>query len=138
MHRLILSLASLVIAVGIGCTSITPSPTATPTPMAVNDTPTTTPTATAEPLPPVTPEEFSLSVSSPENESVVDRSPIEVRGSSIVDAVVTVNGQVVDMGPQGEFAASVDLEEGPNVIEVIASDFAEHQEALALSIIYIP
>lgn len=139
MHRLILSLVSLVIAAGIGCTSMSPSPTTTPAaPVAGTDTPTLAPTVTAEQVPEVTPEEFFLSVSSPENESVADQSPVEVSGSTVVDAVVTVNDQVVEVGPQGEFAASVALEEGPNAIEIIASDFAGHEEALALSVIYIP
>ena len=138
MHRLVLSLAALIIAVGNGCTTVSPSPTAPPGPTAAANTPAPSPTATAEPLPSVTPEEFFLSVSNPENESVVDQSPIEVQGNTVVDAVVTVNGLLVEVGPQGEFASSVDLEEGPNVIEVIASDFAGHEESRAFSIIYIP
>jgi hypothetical protein len=138
MHRLILSLAALVIAVVVGCTTMAPSPTALPDPTAATNTPAPSPIATAGQLPSVTPEEFFLSVSRPDNESVVDQSPLEVQGSTVVDAVVTVNGHVVEVGPQGEFAALVDLEEGPNVIEVIASDFAGHEESRAFSIIYIP
>lgn len=138
MHRLFLSLISLVIVAGIGCTTGTPSSSVTPGPLAATETPLATPTALAESPAAVTPEEFFLLVSSPQDESVVDHSPFEVQGSTLVEAVVTINGQVIDVGPQGNFASSVDLEEGPNIIEVIASDFSGHEEALMLSVIYIP
>jgi hypothetical protein len=138
MHRLFLSLVSLVIAVSIGCASGSPPSSATPGPVGSTDVPMPAPTATEESPAAVKPEEFFLSVSSPKNESVVDRSSVEVRGSTTVDAVVTVNGQVIEVGPEGDFTAPADLEEGPNAIEIIASDFAGHEKVLALSVIYIP
>lgn len=138
MYRLFLALVSLITAIGIGCASESLPSSPTPGPMGITNTPVPTPTAIAEPLPTVTPEEFFLAVSSPENESVVVQSPVEVRGSTVVDAVVTVNGQVIEVGPEGEFTAPADLAEGPNTIEIIASDFAGHEEALVLSVIYIP
>ena len=138
MHRLFLSLIILIVAAGIGCASGSPSPSAATGSVDATGTPVPAPTAAAE-LPATTvPEGFFLWVSSPEDESVVDRSPVEVQGNTAVDAVLTVNGLVVEVGPQGEFAAPVALEEGPNAIEVIASDFSGNEQALVLSIIYVP
>lgn len=138
MPRLLLSIVTLVMAISIGCTAISPSPSPTSGPERATATSTPAPASAVEPLPGVTPEEFFLTVSRPEVESVVNRSPFEVRGSTLVDAVVTVNGDVIEVGPQGEFTASVELEEGPNSIEVIASDFAGHEESRVIPVIYVP
>jgi hypothetical protein len=136
MHRLFLSLVSLIFVASIACTSGAPSPV--PGSPGVTEAPLVSPTAVAEASATATPGEFFLLVTSPQDESLAYSSPLELQGSTAVDAVVTVNGQVVEVGPQGEFTSSVGLEEGPNLIEVIASDFAGHEQALVLSVIYIP
>ena len=81
---------------------------------------------------------FFLEVTEPQDETVVDSSPIRVSGSTSPDAEVSVNGTLIDVNEQGDFAAMVELEEGPNVIEVIATDYEENEESLILSVIYIP
>lgn len=121
----------------------TPTPTATPAP----PTPTLPPPtpATPTPVPPATPtpeptpqESLFLEISEPENESVFNEEPIVVRGFTTPDAVVSVNGDVVDVDAQGEFAVVLSLEPGPNIIEIVASDMAGDQESAMLAVIYIP
>ncbi len=54
------------------------------------------------------------------------------------DATVSVNGKLVIPGLDGDFSADVILEEGPNLIEIIASILTGDQEGTILTIIYIP
>jgi hypothetical protein len=102
----------------------------------VNPPPAPNTAAKAEPN--ILPASFFLKVSSPENEAVVSVSPLPVQGQTTTDAVATVNGQVVEIDAQGQFITQVNLEEGPNAIEVLVSDFEGHQQAQTLTVIYIP
>ena len=105
----------------------------TPTTAAVVEPPTDTRTEpTLAPLP----TELFLTLDSPEDETVVSTESVSVTGMTNPDAVVSVNGQIVDVGALGEFSASVVLLEGPNLIEVVASDLSS-QVSANLAVIYI-
>jgi hypothetical protein len=77
-----------------------------------------------------------LEVTSPADESVVQVSPIEVRGKTAPDAVVSINGVVVEPNADGVFQALVPLQPGPNAIDIVASDFQGNQKGLVLSVVY--
>lgn len=112
-----------------------PSNTATP---AVAHAPAASPTpigiATAAPK--EAPATFFLEVVTPKDEVVVQESSVQVRGRTVPDAVVSVDGQPVEVDSSGNFSATVTLENGPNSIEVIASDFRGNQQSIVLSLIY--
>ena len=78
-----------------------------------------------------------LEVSEPLDESVVTTSPVRVSGTTVPDAVVSVNGEIVEVDEQGSFTTMVALEEGPNIIEVIASDLEGNEVSKILVIFYI-
>jgi hypothetical protein len=78
-----------------------------------------------------------LEVTQPEDESIVNTSEVMVKGETTADAVVTVNGILADVDADGRFSATVSLEEGPNVIEVYASDFEGREASEILSVIYV-
>ena len=103
-----------------GCVSLAPTPAPTP-----EETPT----------PPVG---FFLEVTEPKDESIVTSSVIPVSGTTTQDAVVSINGGVVEVNEEGNFTTTVTLEAGPNTIEVIASDFEGNKESAVLAVIYIP
>ena len=63
---------------------------------------------------------------------------VDVKGRSSPDATVSVNGILAGRGPEGEFAIELELEEGPNLIEVIATDLAGAQKEAILLVIYLP
>jgi len=140
--RIFLVVAALVLVLALACNSPSPSPTSTP------NTPTPTQTATrpaeATPTPTATPStsaqevsgDFFLTVLTPISESVVNQSTVQVQGRTLPDAVVTVNGEMVAVDGEGRFSTVVLLEEGPNVIEVIASDFEGNQESQVITVIY--
>lgn len=55
---------------------------------------------------------------------MVSSQRVSLEGRASPDATVSVNGQLVGLEATGHFSVSVPLNEGPNLIEIIASDFA--------------
>ena len=86
----------------------------------------------------MTPLPFFLEVTSPLDESVSNAATIQVTGKTTPDAVVSVNGNPVDIDADGGFTASVTLAEGINFVEVIASDFAGNSTEEVRTLIYSP
>lgn len=125
---------------------ITPSPTPTPKPIPTPEatptpSPMATPKLTPQPTPEPTPAEeapVELKVIEPQDESIVYSSPVVVRGTAWPDAVVSVDGQMAEVDEEGNFEVSVSLEEGPNLIEVVASDFRGNERRIEIAVIYIP
>lgn len=131
------TLALVIIIIGIlGCTRAS----ATPTPVAPTATTVPPSTATAPALPTTTPtpEPFFLLVTEPIGDSVVSSSPVTVTGSTTPDAVVSINGESTEVDIEGIFSAQITLVEGPNEIEVVASNLQGDQENVILAIIYLP
>ena len=114
-----------------------PEPTvaasATETPVAVTATeePSPTPLATEGDL-------FLQLVAPEEAEITTSESSLTVVGRTRVDAVVTVDDSIVEPDVDGRFSSAVELEEGPNIIEVVASVATGEQEDLVLVVIYLP
>ncbi len=80
-----------------------------------------------------------LEMISPETDELfVAQSSYEFSGRTTVDALLSVNDTVLDVDEQGRFAFMVDLEEGPNVIEVVASNGLGEQYDEVLLVIYEP
>lgn len=97
----------------------------------------TAPTSTSA-TPSTRPEAFFLEVSEPQDESVVSVGDIRLSGATTPDAVVSVNGEIVEVNEDGNFTTMVTLEEGPNLIEVVASDFEGNEDSCILTIVYVP
>ena len=108
------------------------APTETPT--AAPPTLTLTPTSTPVPQP----AELFLEVLSPANQSTVDEDVLKVTGRSTPDATASVNGQLAVMDISGSFEATLRLTEGPNLIEVIASDLTGEVRDQVLVVVYLP
>ena len=143
---LIVAAAALALAAA-GCSGgdATATPTSAPLPTATAPPPSPTPTRAVDTAPTptaaLTPgdgERFFLEIAEPGDESIVSTGTVAVRGSTTVDAVVSVNGAIVEIDAQGSFEAIVTLEEGPNLIEVVASDLAGAGESIDIVVIFIP
>ena len=140
--------AAVALAVtAVGCASA--DPTATPTAPAPTPTSTPMPTATPVPDPTSTPtpaadltpagdERLFLEIGQPEDESEVTTEAVAVQGTTTPDAVVSVNGAVVEVDAEGAFEAIVTLAEGLNLIEVVASDLTGAEESVDLVVVYSP
>lgn len=83
-----------------------------------------------------------LEVTQPQDDTQVSTSSILVTGKTIPNAVVSVSVddklEMANVDQNGDFSVTVDLEEGPNFIEVIASDQQGNEKSMSIAIIYIP
>ena len=134
--RLLISLACLVAACG-GAT-FTPALTATPQPDSFPP-----PAASATPLPgsspiPSTPALAGFRILSPQDEAVVNVPEVEVGGEAKPDTVITLNDEIVVVDQSGTFSVKLPLDEGPNTIEVVASDSEGHEVSFELEVTYDP
>jgi hypothetical protein len=138
-------------------TACSPTPTAVPSsPTANSNSSVTIAASTASPLPqeviPTTliqptptlitaPEPSGtlwLQVLSPQDEAVVNTPQVDVIGSAPVGAVISVNDEILIVGDDGQFKTTVSLDEGPNLIEIIASDHNGNESDLELTVVYEP
>lgn len=98
--------------------------------------PTLTPTPTLDPL---TAGVFFLEIVDPtEPESVVDTPTFTVTGRTRADAIVSVNDLIVAPDVDGVFSLVLTLDEGPNVIEIVASVANKDPLDRILAVIYAP
>lgn len=131
-------------------TQATPPPTTAPstptspptlkttTPATVPSTPAPRPTVSAVTPTPTVAQDFRLEIIEPEDESIVAQTPIRVSGSAALDAIVSVNGNIVDVGDNGAFSVGINLLEGPNLLEIIATDSEGNAASQILTVIYLP
>ena len=126
MRKLAFALVALLLIAATACgTEVTGSP-------APSGAPTAVPASQAS-------QESSLllEIASPNNESVITSASIQVAGKTTPDAVVSINGKPVEVNGDGSFSMAVALEEGPNTIEVVASDFQNHKVSRLLTVISV-
>jgi len=145
-HLIILALILMLIACSPTPTAVPSSPTAnsnnpttipaTPRPQEV--IPTTDIQATPTVVSANTSGSLWLQVLSPQDEAVVNTPQMDVIGSAPAGAVISVNDEILIVGDDGQFKTTVSLDEGPNLIEIIASDDNGNETSLILTIIYEP
>jgi Glucodextranase, domain B len=127
----------------IGCaSSVTPTPTPTliPTPtVALMLTPTVAPSFTPAPTSTMA---LFLEITQPVDGAQVSTSAVLVTGKTIKDAVVSASAddvvEIANVDQNGNFSVTVNLEEGPNIIEVIASDQQGNEKSSNIAVIYLP
>jgi len=122
-----------------------PTPTAAPSSMdspieVIPTPPPATPTVMVLPTVAGAPatSELWLQVLSPLDEAVVDTPQVDVFGSASAGAVLSINDDILIVGPDSQFKTTVTLEEGPNLIEIIASDENGNEMSVMLTVIYEP
>jgi hypothetical protein len=79
-----------------------------------------------------------LSLLAPTDESIVSAPEVRVSGTAALDAVLTVNASPIEVDPFGRFSTLLRLAPGPNLIQVVASDFGGRQESKILVVVYLP
>lgn len=82
--------------------------------------------------------DFKIQILSPQDGEVVKTKQIEVSGNAPVETVITINDQIILVSSSGDFSAPVSLEEGPNVIELVASDEKGNELDIILTVMYEP
>ena len=79
-----------------------------------------------------------LQVDSPLGDDVVSNNLLQVSGRASPGASVSVNGRMANRGKEGVFTIDVNLVEGANLVEVIASDLSGAQEDAIFLVVYAP
>ena len=83
-----------------------------------------------------------MHLTEPDDGSQVGTRSFEYGGRTTPGAVVSVfvNDEIAiaDVTEEGEFSVKVTLEEGPNHIEVIASDSNGNEEYSSVTVMYVP
>jgi hypothetical protein len=137
------ALITLLVACGAPTSSPAASPQATsPTPSAMTSAPPTVNTLSPSSAPSGTGLQstsvagLSLVVTQPQDNYITNANTVEVRGRTNPAAVVSVNEGVAIADNQGNFAVTVTLNEGPNIIDVVTSDDAENQTGVTLVVTY--
>ena len=134
--------------------SVTPGPpTPTPPPMptlAPSPTPVSIPTPAPTIVPTVEPDvaivstpnsgtfNLSLDFEGIGNESVVRSDRVLLHGVTSPDAIVSVNGVILEVQPDGTFELTLPLDPGPNIVDIVASDLEGNSINSSLAIISIP
>jgi len=81
---------------------------------------------------------FFLEITSPEqSEVIVDTDSIIVAGRTTVDAALSVDDNFVDIELDGSFEEVVQLEDGINIIEVVANIATGEQFDQVITVIYV-
>ncbi len=75
-----------------------------------------------ETLSPQIQQEISLNILFPVNGQVINSDQITVKGTSVPNAEVNINDIQVIADTQGNFSATVKLDEGENTIIIVAND----------------
>jgi len=79
-----------------------------------------------------------LEVKAPQDDIVVDSPQIILEGIASLGAVISIEDEIILVGTDGKFQATIFLEEGPNLIEILASDELDNQIFKTLIVIYQP
>ncbi len=136
--QLLLGISILLSACGEGG-----EPTATSAPEATK-APVISPTATSAPTlaPTATPDPtgaFFLYIEAPEEVVPYYSNPtIDVVGRTRLDAAVSVGDAFVEVDEDGRFRATIQMQVGTNIIEVLASTETGEEKFAILTVIYEP
>jgi hypothetical protein len=124
----------------VGGPATAAAPTGAPAGGATTSNPTQAgPAATASGNQPAqNPGPLTLTVNSPQDGATVTAPEVVVTGTSSPGAVVTVNDDIIIVGDDGKFQSTVQLEEGPNLIEIVASNDVGDEKSIELGIDYQP
>ena len=79
----------------------------------------------------------ALNITGPMDESIIRSSPVSVTGNTEPGADVLINGASVETD-NGHFSALVELEPGPNMIEVLVKNSSGQQASKYLTVVYVP
>ena len=92
----------------------------------------------AVPAAPVISGEMWLQVTSPLDGAVLDAPEVDVIGMASANSVVSIDDDILLVGDDGKFKATVPLDEGPNLIEIVASDMDGNEVSQMLAVVYEP
>ena len=79
---------------------------------------------------------FWLQVFTPQDGDIVNQEVIHVTGQAPAETVISLNEDIFLVADEGVFSIPVTLEEGPNVLELVASNIDGDEIDLILTVVY--
>jgi hypothetical protein len=79
-----------------------------------------------------------VKVLSPEDGATVTTQAVTITGQAPAETVITINDIIVVVPQSQTFAVDIPLQEGSNLIEILASDLNENEVYIPLTIAYEP
>lgn len=110
---------------------------ADPTPTSVPASSETSPVLAGTPDPEAVGQRVFLDLTGIENESVVEASEVTIVGATTPDALVSINGQSVEVELNGSFSVDLALDPGPNFIEIVSSNLRGQETSRVISVVSI-
>ena len=110
----------------------TPMPVEEATQVSVVEEPSAVPPA------PVISGGLSIQVISPLDEEILNTPEVVVIGTAPAGTVISINEEIILAGGDGSFRVTLSLEEGPNLIEIVASDINGSEVTQLLTVMYEP
>jgi hypothetical protein len=77
---------------------------------------------------------LSVVIESPSDDITVNQSPLEISGQADPGTVISINDEIILVQEDRRFSVQIALVEGINLVEIIASDLDENQEAFYLTV----
>jgi hypothetical protein len=140
-----ITILGLLAALLVSCTKSTSTPS---TPTGESSTPVNTSTLTTTASTPVTSplgttsdtlkSGLPLSITEPTDSATINGDNVNVQGTTTPGATVSVNDNVVTADSTGAFSTNVNLDAGPNAIDVIATDDNNNQGEVLLMVNAMP
>ena len=81
---------------------------------------------------------FLLLITEPESQSVVNSPTLPMSGRTGPNAVVSINGRSIPVDRFGYFSANILLEEGPNFVDVVATNDDGRTYSKVVAVIFRP
>lgn len=109
-------------------------------PMVINPekSPTLAPKKTDPTVKPSAAPSLWVNILTPEYNAVVNTSKTRLAGQASKGAVLSINDEIIKVGSDQTFFTTLTLQEGPNVIEIVASDVKGNEMAFFWVINYEP
>jgi hypothetical protein len=80
---------------------------------------------------------LKLNITGPVDESVVRSNPVTVSGNTEPGVDMMINGLSIAV-ENGHFSVMVELEPGPNMIDISVKDTSGKQSSKYLTVVYVP
>lgn len=77
-----------------------------------------------------------LTLKEPASDLTVNKPALNVVGKTDRDAVLTINGQRIDLGTEGEFATTISLSEGVNILTLVSISKLGKEARLTRTVVY--
>ena len=82
--------------------------------------------------------QLTVTIASPENEAVVNAAQVDITGQAPPETVISIDDVIAVVDGSGQFSIPVPLQEGPNELDIVASDPAGNEASARLVVTYEP